>query len=61
VVIDPFAGSGTTGAVARKTGRRAILIEKRESQCQAIVQRLAQGDLLSFASNTTTPQSAIHE
>lgn len=46
LVIDCFAGSGTTGAVARKTGRRAILIEKREAQCEAIVKRLAQGDLL---------------
>lgn len=47
LVIDCFAGSGTTGSVARKAGRRAILIEKRESQCQAIVARLAQGELLS--------------
>lgn len=47
LVVDCFAGSGTTGAVARKTGRRAILIEKREAQCRAIVQRLAQGDLLT--------------
>lgn len=47
LVIDCFAGSGTTGVVARKTGRRAILIEKREAQCQAIVRRLAQGELLA--------------
>jgi site-specific DNA-methyltransferase (adenine-specific) len=46
LVIDCFAGSGTTGAVARKLGRRAILIEKREAQCRAIVERLAQGELL---------------
>jgi site-specific DNA-methyltransferase (adenine-specific) len=45
--VDCFAGSGTTGAVARKLGRRSIVIEKRESQCKAIVQRLAQGDLLT--------------
>lgn len=47
LVVDCFAGSGTTGAYARKTGRRAILIEKRESQCQEIVRRLAQRDLLT--------------
>jgi len=54
LVIDCFAGSGTTGAVARKTGRRAILIEKRESQCVEIVNRLAQGDLLAANVNSTT-------
>lgn len=47
LVVDFFAGSGTTGVVARKTGRRAILVEKRETQCQEIVSRLAQGDLLA--------------
>lgn len=46
-VVDCFAGSGTTGVYARKTGRKAILIEKREAQCRAIVQRLAQRDLLT--------------
>jgi site-specific DNA-methyltransferase (adenine-specific) len=47
LVVDCFAGSGTTLAVARKTGRRAIGVEKRESQCQRIVERLSQGDLLA--------------
>lgn len=45
VVLDPFAGSGTVLAVARSQGRRAIGIEKRESQCAEIVKRLAQRDL----------------
>ena len=47
VLLDLFAGSGTMLAVAKKTGRRAIGIEKRESQCQEIVKRLAQRDLLT--------------
>lgn len=45
LAVDCFAGSGTTGVVARKTGRRAILIEKLESQCAEIVKRLSQGGL----------------
>ena len=55
LVVDFFAGSGTTGAVARKTGRRAILIEKREAQCRAIVNRLAQGDLLAANAQSKPP------
>lgn len=48
-LIDFFAGSGTMLAVAKKTGRKAIGIEKRESQCEEIVKRLAQRDLLAEA------------
>jgi len=46
LVVDCFAGSGTTLAVARKTGRRAIGIEVRESQCKRIVERLGQRELV---------------
>lgn len=49
ILLDCFAGSGTTLAVARKLGRRAIGIEKRLEQCERIVERLGQRDLLSAA------------
>lgn len=45
LVLDIFAGSGSTGAAARAIGRRALLIEKREEQCEAAARRLSQGVL----------------
>lgn len=47
LVVDLFAGSGVTLQLARKTGRRAIGIEKGAERCAAIVERLAQADLLA--------------
>jgi site-specific DNA-methyltransferase (adenine-specific) len=40
-VLDPFAGSGTTGAAALATGREAILIEREAAYCDDIRERLA--------------------
>lgn len=40
IVLDPFAGTGTTGLSALKSGRRYILIEKDEMFCKFAKERL---------------------
>lgn len=44
VILDPFAGSGTTGQACVNTNRRAILIEREEKYIPLIKQRLGMGD-----------------
>ncbi len=40
IILDPFAGTGTTGAVAKKYGRKWILIEMDKNYCKVIEDRL---------------------
>jgi site-specific DNA-methyltransferase (adenine-specific) len=42
VVLDPFAGSGTSLVFARKHGFRAIGIDAKESYCETMVDQLNQ-------------------
>ena len=43
IVLDPFAGSGTTLQVAKELGRHSIGIDNRQSQIELMEKRLADG------------------
>ena len=40
IILDPFAGSGTTGMAAKKTKRPYILIEKEKEYCEIAEARI---------------------
>jgi hypothetical protein len=42
-ILDPFAGSGTTGRAAKDLGCKAVLIEREERYCEIAAKRMAQG------------------
>jgi DNA modification methylase len=41
-ILDPFAGSGTTGRAAKDLGRKCVMIEREEKYCKIIARRMAQ-------------------
>jgi modification methylase len=41
VILDPFFGTGTTGAVAKRLGRHWLGIEREDAYCEAALERIA--------------------
>ena len=65
VVLDPFFGSGTTGAVAKRLGRRFIGIERDQTYANAAMKRidaiepLEEATLVPFISAREAPRVAF--
>jgi len=51
-VLDPFAGSGTTGIACRDLGRRAILVERDAAYVETIARRLGEPRTLAAGAET---------
>jgi site-specific DNA-methyltransferase (adenine-specific) len=41
-IIDPFAGSGTTGRACKDRGLKCVLIEREERYCEIAARRMGQ-------------------
>ncbi len=65
VVLDPFFGSGTTGAVAKRLGRHFVGIEREQAYIDAASERiaavkpLASGDLAVISGKRAEPRVAF--
>ena len=55
-VLDPFAGSGTTGRACKDLGRKCVLIEREERYCEIAAKRMAQ-EVFTFGKPPTPGES----
>ncbi len=65
VVLDPFFGSGTTGAVARRLGRHFVGVEREQAYIDAAMERIESvrpmdaADLLMMSGKRAEPRVAF--
>jgi site-specific DNA-methyltransferase (adenine-specific) len=59
LILDPFAGSGTTGVAANRLGRRCILSEKEERSVEIAAKRCQQGALDLFPDSRHEQQAIL--
>ncbi|MCO5063207.1 MAG: site-specific DNA-methyltransferase [Rhizobiaceae bacterium] len=65
IVLDPFFGSGTTGAVAKRLGRHFVGVEREDSYIEAATARIAavepleQSELSTLAGKRAEPRVAF--
>lgn len=62
-VLDPLAGTGTTGVAAAKLGRKCVLMEANGEYCELMKKRITEtekGGILTNTSNTAKDTSKLN-